>query len=99
MAVEKISQERQTFRKNNVFQLSTTYTLEKRFLQLLLLKVCESFRLGQLEMYFGLYESSFTFIEKRQANNYCLCEVNLISYMQVFSLMGEDANLARKISA
>ena len=40
----------------------------ENFLQLLLLKICESFRLGQIkkpEGYFGLYESSFTFIEKR----------------------------------
>ena len=43
---------------------SITYTLEKHFLQLLLLKACESFRFGEvkkLEEYFGLYES-FTFI-------------------------------------
>ena len=38
-------------------------------MQLLFLKVCESFRLGQiknLEVYFGLYKSSFTFTEKRE---------------------------------
>ena len=60
-----------------------TYTLEENFLQLLLLKVCESFRFGQikkLEMYFGLYEPSFTFIGKRRPNKHCLCEVELISY-------------------
>ena len=53
-------------------------------MQLLLLKVCEWFRLGQiknLEVYFGLYEPSFTFIEKKRPNKYCLCEVDLISYM------------------
>ena len=74
----------------------------KTFLQLLLFKVCcESFRFGQikkLEMYFGLYESSFTFIEKIRPNKYCFCGVNLISYMQVFSLIGQDMNLARKIA-
>ena len=44
------------------------HTEEKTFLQRLLLKVCESFRLGQikkLEVYFGLYKSSFTLIEKK----------------------------------
>ena len=80
---------------------SITYTLEKKFLHLLLLKVCESFRFGQikkLEVLFGLYESSFTFIEKIRPNKYCLCGVNLIFYMQVFSLMGQDMNLAQKIA-
>ena len=51
MAVEKISQQRQTFRKNKVFHLShgtknihrnITYTMEEDFLQLLLLKVIVS---------------------------------------------------------
>ena len=59
-------------------------TEEKTFLQRLVLKVCESFRSGQikkLEVYFGLYESSFSFIQKRRLNKYRLCEVNLISYM------------------
>ena len=73
---------------------------EKDFQQLLL-KVCGSFRFGQikkLEVYFGLYEFSFTFIEKRRPNKYCLCDVNLISYVSVFSLMGQDANLAQKIA-
>ena len=47
------------------------HTREKNVLQLLLLKVCETFRFEQiknLELYFGLYESSFTFIEKRRSN-------------------------------
>ena len=60
------------------------HTGEKIFLQLLLLKVCDLFRFGQIkthEKYFGLYESSFIFIEKIRPNKYCLCEVNLISYM------------------
>ena len=68
-------------------------------MQLLLLKVCESFRFGQikkLEVYFGLYEPSFTFIEKKRLNKYCLCGVDLISYMYVFSLVGQGVNLARK---
>ena len=63
---------------------SITYAPKKDLLQLLLLKVCMSFRFGQikkLEVCFGLYESSFTFIGKRRPNKYCLCEVNLISYM------------------
>ena len=57
---------------------------KKYFLQLLLLKVCGSFRFRQikkLEVYFGLYESSFIFVEERRPNKYYLCEVNLISYM------------------
>ena len=60
------------------------HTGEKFFLQLLLVKVCESFRFRQikkLEVYFGLYESSFTFMEKRRPIKYCLYEANLISYM------------------
>ena len=70
-------------------------------MQLLLLKVWESFRFGQikkLEVYFGLYEFSFTFIEKKRPNKYCLCKVDLISDMQVFSLMGQYVNLVRKIA-
>ena len=51
----------------------------------------------KLEVYFGRGESPFTFIGKRRPNKYCLCEVNLISYMQVFSLMDQAVNLARKI--
>ena len=62
-----------------------TCTLERTILQLLLLlKVCESFRFGQiksLEVYFGLHGPSFTFVEKKRPNKYCLCEVDLISYM------------------
>ena len=60
------------------------YTGENIFLQFLLSKVCESFVFGQinkLEVYFGLYEPSFTFIEERKPNKYCLSESNLISYM------------------
>ena len=60
------------------------HTGGKTFLQLLLLKVCESFRFGQikkLEVYFCLHESSFTFIEKRVPNKHCLGEVNLMYYM------------------
>ena len=59
-------------------------------------------RLGQIkkpEGYFGLNESSFTFIEKRRPSKYCLCEVNSISYMYVFSLIHQTASLARKIPA
>ena len=72
----------------------------KNFLQLLLLKVCESFKFGQikkLEVYFGLFESPFTFIEKKRPIKYCLCKANLISYMLVFNLMGQDVNLARLV--
>ena len=56
----------------------------KHFLQLLLLKACESFKLGQIkkpEADFGMHESSFTFIEKKRPNKYYLCEVNLISFI------------------
>ena len=72
----------------------------KNFLQLLFLKVCESFKFGQikkLEVYFGLFESPFTFIEKKRPIKYCLCKANLISYMLVFNLMGQDVNLARLV--
>ena len=70
-------------------------------MQLLLLTVCELFRFGQIkkrEVYFGLCESSFTFMENKRPNKYCLCEADLISYMWVFSLMGQDVNLARKVA-
>ena len=76
----------------------TTWTT--KFSQLLLLKVCESFNFGQikkLEVYFGLFESPFTFIEKKRPIKYCLCIANLISYMLVFNLMGQDVNLARLV--
>ena len=52
-------------------------TGEKNILWLLLLKVCESFRFGELkklEVYFGLYESSI-FIENRRPIKYYLCEI------------------------
>ena len=84
-------------------EASCIYNIHSRkfFLKLLLLKVCESFRFGQikrLEVYFDLYESSFTYTEKRRPNKYCLCEVNLISCMEVFSLIGQDGSLARKLA-
>ena len=50
----------------------------------MVLNVCESFRFRQikkLEVYFGQYESSFTFVEKLRPDKYCLCGVNLTSYM------------------
>ena len=46
------------------------------------MKVCESVRLEQikkLEAYLGLYEPSFTLIEKKRPNKYCLCEADLVS--------------------
>ena len=49
-------------------------------------------------MCFGLYEPSFTFADDRRPNKYCSREVNLISYMYVFSLMGGVMNLAQKIA-
>ena len=52
-------------------------TGEKNILWLLLLKVCESFRFGELkklEVYFGLYGSSI-FIENRRPIKYYLCEI------------------------
>ena len=70
-------------------------------MQLVLLKVCDSLRFGQikkLEVSFGLYEPSFTFTVKKRSNKYCLCEADLNSYMKVFSLMGQDVNLAKKIA-
>ena len=42
------------------------------------------FRFGEIKkllVYFGLYEPSFTFIEKKRPNTYCLCGVDLISDM------------------
>ena len=35
----------------------------------------------------------FAFLETRRPNNYCLWEVNSISYMQIFSLMYQNVNL------
>ena len=37
-------------------------------------------------------------LQRREDHKYCLFELNLISYMQVFSLIGQDVNLARKIA-
>ena len=70
--------EQKTFIEANC--INNIHTREK------LLKVCESFRFGQikkLEVYFGFgrCESSFTFIERRRPSKYCLCEATLISYM------------------
>ena len=51
------------------------HTGEKYLLQLLLLKVCESLRFGQIKKtarVFGLCESSFTFIEMKRRIKYCL---------------------------
>ena len=73
--------EQKTFIEANcIFNIHTG----KKKNQLLLLKVCESFEFGQIkkfEVYFGLYDSSFTFIEKRRPNKYCLCEAHLFSSM------------------
>ena len=66
-----------------IYNISHTHW-GKPFLQLLLWKVCESCRLGQikkLEVDFGLYEPSFAFIEKKRPQKYCLCELGSISYM------------------
>ena len=39
----------------------------------------------------------FAFLEKRRPNNYCLWEVNLISYIQVFRWMCQNVNLVWNI--
>ena len=93
-----------SYRTKNICRSNCIYNIHtgELFLQLLLLKVCESFRFRQikkLEVYYGLQEFYFTFTEKKRLNKYCLCEVNLVSYMQVFSLMGQDVNLTGKIAA
>ena len=99
--LEKITSSVITWNKNihrSKLHLELTHW-RRIFLQLLLLKVCELFRLRdtkKLEVYFGLYESSFTFIEKRRPSKYCSCEVNLTSYIQLYSLMFQDVNLTRK---
>ena len=59
-------------------------------MQLLHLKVCESFRFGQikkLEVYFGMCESSFTFIETKRPNKHCLREADLISLHNQFRML------------
>ena len=51
---------------------SVTYTLEKNIFAAATFKGCESLRLGQiikLEVYFGLYEPSFTFIGRENQIN------------------------------
>ena len=71
-------------------------------MRLLLLKVCQSFKFGHIknfDVHFGLYESSFTFIEERRSNKYCLRDANLNSCMLVFSLMDQVVNLVQKISS
>ena len=74
--LEKITSSSYHMEQKTFIEASCIYNIhtgEKHFLKLLLLKVCESFRfrLEKLEVCFGLYESSFTFI----------CEVNSISYI------------------
>ena len=85
--LEKITSSSYHMEQKTFIEASCIYNIhtgEKKILWLLLLKVCESLRFGQikkLEVYFSLYESSFTFIEKRRPNKHCLCDVNFISYM------------------
>ena len=82
--LEKITPSSYYMEQKTFIEASCIYnihTAENCFLQLLVLKVCQSFRLGQikkLEVYLGLYESFFTFIVKRRPNKYCLCEANSI---------------------
>ena len=86
--LEKITSSSYHMEQKTSIGASCTYNIHthwrKRFLQLLLLKVCGSFRFWQIkkfEVHFGLYESSLTDIGKGRPSKYCLCEVNLISYM------------------
>ena len=102
-----------TFTKNNDFKLSngtkhvhqSKLYLEhahwrKGFLQLLLLKVCESFLLRQSKKTCSVLWSvwaSFAFLQRRRSNKYCFEEVKLISYIQLLSLMCQSANLVWNI--
>ena len=55
--------------------------LQKTFLQLLLLKVCETFIFRQSKKLCSILWSIwvfFAFLEKRRSNRYCLWEVNLV---------------------
>ena len=98
--LEKITSFSYHMEQKTFIEASGIYNIhsgEKIFLQLLLLKLCESFRLlyiAKFGVYFGL--CVLLRLEKRRPNKYCLCEANLIFHMQVFSLMGQDLNLARK---
>ena len=86
--------------KNNVFQLSRSKKhsskqvvpiLDKQFLQLLLLKVCELLLLRDNKtklVYLQFLWVSFTFLDKRWLSKYCLCEVTL--YLYVFILISQN---------
>ena len=64
-------------------------------LQLLLLKVCETFVFKQstkvCSTYFG--RVFFAFLEKKRPNNYSLWKENLVFHMSIFSLMCQSVNL------
>ena len=68
----------------------------KTFLQLLLLKVCETFLFREnKKACSSLWSVSvfFAFLEKRRPKKYFLQEVNLVFHMQILSLMCQSVNL------
>ena len=102
MAVGKTLRVTTNFYKNSVFQLShcrknihriklyQNHThWRNRFLQLQLLKVCESFLFGESKKMIILWSVRvfFTFLEKKKASKYALQEANLFFYMYIFTLM------------
>ena len=64
--------------------ISMIYTFGKDFLQLLLLKVCETFPFRQSNKVYSILWSArvvFAFPEKRRPNRYWLWEENLVFHM------------------
>ena len=80
--------------------VSIKRTLDKKFFVAAFLKVCESFLLRQMDKTCSALWSLwvlFAFLEKRRPNKYCLREVNLVSCMQIFSLICQCVNLVWNI--
>ena len=81
--------------------ISMIYTFGKDFLQLLLLKVCETFLFKQSNKVYSILWSArvfFAFLEKRRPNRYWLWEENLVFHMQIFILMCQSIHLFSKIA-
>ena len=77
------------------------YTLGKNFLQLLLLKVCETFLFRQSNNVYSILWSVsvfFPFLENRRPNRCWLWEENLVFHMQIFNLTCQSVNLFSKIA-
>ena len=85
----------------NIYQgnlhLESTHWRNKNW-QLLLLKVCDSFRFAQSKNTDSVLWSVLVFFtDKIRPSKYCLREVNLIFFVKIFSLMCQDVNLIQKI--